>query len=168
MKFITAMMLTVAMAFSAPVFAQDAAKDAEHAAAVAAAQKASSPAAQNVKNEFVVIADGLADALTSTAHKLNVELQDFATSPLGLFTMAIVVYHFAGDVINQWASALVFFFLTGSMWLYWTRKTFGVYDEKNKFVKYQWWDGKVDAPVGAIFAFLSAIVIMVGLAIKLP
>lgn len=168
-KIFSALLLSIAMLVAAPAFAQDAAKEANHAAAVEAASKATPVAVVEKPNEFVRVADGLSDALTRTASKLNVELQDFAKSPLGIFTMLLIVFHFAGNEINQWASAIGFLILMGGTWLWWARKTFGEYNEKGKFVKFKWWNGNSgDIPGGALIAFVTAITILIVFACKLP
>lgn len=170
-KIFAALLLSFAF-IGAPAMAADPAQEANHAAAVEAAKATSAPAvevAPQSTNEFVRVADGLADALTRTASKLNVELQDFAKSPLGIFTMLLIVFKLAGHEINQWFGAMTWLVLTGGLWLWWSRKTFGVFNEKGKFVSYKWWNGESgDVPGGAIIAFVTALVILIVFAVKMP
>ena len=163
------LLLIAALAMSPMVvYAQDAATEAAKAAAVATAAEAPATApAASQKTSVGKVAEELSDALTMTAKKLNVELQDFAKSPLGIFTMALIVFKLAGAEINMYISAFVFLFCMGIPWLWWTRRTFGEFNEKNKLVKLHFWDGK-DFPGGALFAFTSAIIIIGVFAAKLP
>jgi hypothetical protein len=168
-KIFAALLLSVAL-IAGPAMAQDAATEANHAAAVEAAKSASTSTAPAPKNELVNIADGLADAVTRTASKLNVEIQDFITSPAGFVLMAGVIIKYAGHEINQWIGALTWLFVFGGLWLWWARKTFGVYNEKGKFVSFKWYNpaSNGDIPGGAILAFISALVIMIVFALQLP
>jgi len=168
-KIFAALLLSLAMV-AAPAMAQDAAKEANHAAAVEAAKAATpAPAALASKNEIVNIADGLADALPRTASKLNVELQDFITSPAGVVIIIGVIVKYAGHEINQWVGALTWLVVFGGLWLWWARKTFGIYNEKGKFVSFKRYSGENgDVPGGAILAFISAIIIMLVFAYQLP
>lgn len=167
-QIIVALFFAVAMAFTFPSFATETAETASHAAAVAAASKANTAAPSVTQNEYVSIAHGISDALTATAQKLNVELQDLASSRLGFFVMVIIIGKMAGAEINQWASALTFLFLMGGVWMYWSRKTFGVFNEKGKFVKYEWSTTTGDVPGGALIAFITALIIIITFAAKMP
>ena len=165
------LLLIAALALSPMVYAQDAATEAAKAAKAATTTTVveapvTAPVAPQ-KTSVGKVAEELSDALTMTAKKLNVELQDFAKSPLGIFTMALIVFKLAGTEINMYISAFVFLFCMGIPWLWWTRRTFGEYNEKNKLVKLHFWDGK-DFPGGALFAFTSAIIIIGVFAAKLP
>jgi len=165
-KIFAALMLSLAL-IAGPAMAQDSATEANHAAAVEAAKVTAAPAVE--KNELVTIADGLADAVTRTASKLNVEIQDFITSPAGFVLMAGVRIKYAGHEINQWIGALVWLTVFGGLWLWWARKTLGIYNEKGKFVSFKWYSGETgDVPGGAILAFISALIIMIVFAIQLP
>lgn len=165
------LLLIAALALSPMVYAQDAATEAAKAAKAATTTTvveapATAPAASR-KTSVGKVAEELSDALTMTAKKLNVELQDFAKSPLGIFTMALIVFKLAGTEINMYISAFTFLFCMGIPWLWWTRRTFGEFNEKNKLVKLNYWNGK-DFPGGALFAFTSAIIIIGVFAVKLP
>lgn len=169
-KIFAAILLSLALV-AGPAMAQDAATEANHAAAVKAAETASAPVASTApKSELVNIADGLADAVTRTASKLNVELQDFITSPAGFLLIMVVIFKYAGAEINQWIGALTWLVVFGGLWLWWARKTFGIYNEKGKFVSFKWYNPSAngDIPGGAILAFISALVIMIVFAVQLP
>ncbi len=167
---LSALLLSLAM-LVAPAFAQDAPKeDTAHAAAVEAAKAASTPApAKAPDSEVVRIADGLSEALTRTASKLNFEIQDFVKSPAGALVVLYVVFKVAGTEINQWLSALMWLAISGLAWTWWARKTFGVYNEKGKFVSFKWWNGNADdLPGGALIAALTALIILIGFFVKMP
>lgn len=167
-KIFAALLLSIAMV-ATPAFAQDSAKEANHAAAVEAAKASSAPTLVAQKSELVNIADGLADAVTRTASKLNVELQDFITSPAGFLLILVVIFKFAGAEINQWIGALTWLFIFGGLWIWWSRKTFGVYNEKGKLQSFKWYSGESqDFPGGAFVAFITAVIIMAGFYAQLP
>lgn len=174
-KFITAIVLSLSL-MASPAFAQDGAAQeankAAHAAQVAAAStpaQAPTPPPTQVGQAAQEVSSAITNALAQTARTLNVELQDLAKSRLGFFLMTLIVFHLAGDQINQWIVAFVWLFFTATPFFWWIRRTFGVRDEKGKFQGLKWTpDNKEEAPMGAIIASVFAIGIMLGFAIFLP
>ncbi len=145
MKYI---LLILALMFSAPVFAQEQQttsqeltaelakmNDAEKAEALKAIRAKESPAAASAR-EWVAIGNGLGEGLAATAQKLGVVANDFAKSPVGKMAMFLIIWNYMGEEISGLIAGFGWLLVVLPFWTYHFRKTFGIFNEKGKFLHY--------------------------------
>lgn len=145
MKYI---LLILALMFSAPVFAQEQqtasqalnaeiAKmdDAQKAEALSAIRASQSTTAAKAR-EWVEIGNALGEGMAATAEKMGVVANDFAKSPLGKLAMVLIIWNYMGESLVLLGTGLGLVFIGGGLWIYMSRKLFGEYNEKGKFIKY--------------------------------
>lgn len=146
MKYI---LLIFALMFAAPVFAQEQQQtpsqalnaeiakmdDAQKAEALHAIRASQSTTAAKAR-EWVEIGNALGEGMAATAEKMGVVANDFAKSPLGKLAMVLIVWNYMGESLVMLFLGLSIIFIGGSVWLYMSRKLWGQYTEKGKFVKY--------------------------------
>lgn len=175
MKYI---LLILALMFSTPVFAQaqqttsqeltaELAKmnDAEKAEALKAIRAKESPAAASAR-EWVAIGNGLGEGLAATAQKLGVVANDFAKSPVGKMAMFLIIWNYMGNDILGIVSGILWFSIMLPFWTHHFRKTFGIFNEKGKFLHYDKEMFKDSSSYGTIvwlYIFAVAAIMMVGI-----
>lgn len=159
--------------FSTPVFAQavepqptpsqeltsEIAKmsDAEKSKALEKIRSGDSPSAARAR-EWIDIGNGLGAGLAATAEKLGVVANDFAKSPVGKLAMVLIIWNYMGDELLGIAVGFPMLFIGGIMYVYQMRKTYGTYNEKGKFVKYDI-TSMTDSRCGPAF-FMSVVFII--------
>lgn len=147
MKYI---LLILALLFATPVFAQQTAQrtyseelnaeiaqmnDAQKAEALKAIRAGQSDTAAKAR-EWIDIGNGLGAGLAATAEKLGVVANDFAKSPVGKLAMVLIIWNYMGDDLMGLIIGFPMLFLGGLMFVYQMRKTYGIYNEKGKFIQY--------------------------------
>jgi hypothetical protein len=144
MKYIV---LILALMFAVPVFAQDTTateeltieiakmSDAEKEKALNAIRADESDTAARAR-EWVEIGNGLGDGLAATAQKMGVVANEFAQSPVGKMAMLLIIWNYMGETISGWICGFGLLMIGLPFWLYNFRKTFGVYNDKGKFLHY--------------------------------
>jgi hypothetical protein len=86
--------------------------------------------------EWVEVGEGLGSALAGTAGKLGVEVNKFATTPVGQLATFLIVWHFMGDTVIDLTTDILFPLIFVPLLFHLIKKTFGVFDDKGKFVRY--------------------------------
>lgn len=146
-------LLAILLMFVAmPVFAQETQTDPNTASAqlnekiakMTDAQKADALATLNAgesataarAREWIEIGNGLGEGLAATAQKMGVVTNEFAQTSVGKMAMVLIIWNYMGDDITGWIAGLMMWFLGIPLWLYQSRKVFGEYNEKGKFVRY--------------------------------
>lgn len=170
MKYI---ILILALVFSAPVFAQESqttsqeltaelAKmtDAEKAEALKAIRAKESPAAASAR-EWVAIGNGLGEGLAATAQKLGVVANDFAKSPVGKMAMLLIIWNYMGNDIAGIVCSIMWLSIMLSFWTHHFRKTFGIFNEKGKFLHYDKGMFNDNSNYGTILAIYVAAIIAI-------
>ena len=112
MKYVLALLIAM-FALSSPVLAEEAAEE-----SVVTVTEESVEAATDwleVGNQYGQMVAGF---ISGTARELGVAVNEFAMSPVGLLSVALVVYHFAGDAILGFVTSGVWFITTLSLWLF--------------------------------------------------
>lgn len=145
MKYI---LLILGLMFSAPMFAQEQQNptqalnaeiakmdDAQKMEAYKAIRAGQSQTAAKAR-EWVEIGNALGEGMAATAERMGVVANDFAKSPLGKLAMVLIVWNYMGESIVMLFLGVSIMFIGGSVWLYISRKLWGEYNEKGKFIKY--------------------------------
>lgn len=142
--------LFIALAFAAfPAFAQDTEQttgqkltaelakmdDSEKAKVLRYIESPTSEAARRAQ-DWIDVGAGIGESLAATAGKLGVEVNKFATTPVGKLAMVLIVWHYMGDDIMGIVSGLLWFAIFLPGWLYIAKRYMGIYDEKGKFVHF--------------------------------
>lgn len=172
------LILILALMFAVPAFAQDnqtasqqlnaeiaKMSDAEKEKALKSIKAGESPSAAQAR-EWIDIGNGLGEGLAATAQKLGVVANDFAKSPVGQMAMFLIIWNYMGDDITGWICGFGWLIITLPFWIYNFRKTFGVFNEKGKFLYYDKEMFNDRGQYGAIIAvyFLAlAVMLFVGI-----
>jgi hypothetical protein len=96
---------------------------------LAAAKAASTPGEVSVANveavrEWVDIGTAIGSGLAASAKELGVAVNDFATSPVGIFTMVLIAWHYVGGELVSIVFGFVWLAFTIPMWLWMYRRQF--------------------------------------------
>lgn len=143
------LVLILALMFAAPVFAQEQTPstavqlteeiakmdDAQKQKALAAIKASESPTAASAR-EWIAIGEGLGEGMAATAAKMGVVANDFSQTPLGKMAMLLIIWNYMGESIVLLFAALGITVFGGGLWVYVSRKIFGEYNDKGKFIKY--------------------------------
>lgn len=143
------MLLIIALMFATPVFAQETQQsasqalnaevakmdDAQKVEALKAIRAGQSTTAAKAR-EWVEIGDALGEGMAATAERMGVVANDFAKSPLGKLAMILIVWNYMGESVIMLFLGLSILFIGSSVWVYMTRKLWGQYNEKGKFIQY--------------------------------
>lgn len=78
------------------------------------------------------IGRGIADA----AREAGIQVNEFARSPVGVITIIIIVWKFMGPQLSSMLFVLLWVGILLPLWVRQLKRTFGLYNEKGKFVKY--------------------------------
>ena len=93
------------------------------------------PVASKAK-EWVGVGAAIGDGLVATAGKLGVEVNKFATSPVGKLAMVLIVWNYMGDEISGWVCGTIWLLIMVSFWWRSFKRTFGEYNDKGKFIRF--------------------------------
>lgn len=146
--------------------------DAQKLELLAAAQNISNgqPAGGEVKKtaaskatEWVGVGSAIGDGLVATAGKLGIEVNKFAVSPVGKMAMLLIVWHYMGEEISGWVAGTLWLLIAGSFWWRAAKRTFGVYNEKGKFINFDRAMLGDKAEFGMIFGILVVSGAFIGL-----
>ena len=96
---------------------------------LAAAKAASTPGEVNVAKvetvkEWVNIGTAIGSGLAASAKELGVAVNDFATSPVGIFTMVLIAWHYVGGELVSIVFGFVWLAFTVPVWVWMFRRQF--------------------------------------------
>lgn len=96
---------------------------------LAAAKAASTPGEVNVAKvetvkEWVNIGTAIGSGLAASAKELGVAVNDFATSPVGIFTMVLIAWHYVGGELVSIVFGFIWLAFTVPTWVWMYRRQF--------------------------------------------
>ena len=94
------------------------------AAAATARAGANTPEAQAQKvSQYVEIGKGIGQGLGSAAREMNIAVNDFAKTPVGQVTMALIVYKVVGSKLIGVLGSIIWFGIMLPLWVVFFNKT---------------------------------------------
>lgn len=85
--------------------------------------------------EWIDIGNGIGTGLATTAEKLGIAVNKFAESPVGKMAMVLIIWNYMGHDISGYICGILWMAFLLPIWTRNFRRTFGVYNEKGKFVR---------------------------------
>lgn len=118
---------------------------------------------------WVNVGTNIGKGLVGAARELGVAANEFAATPLGMLTMALIVWHFLGGmvvhVIGGFTIWIVGFAFTYVLMRRQTRKIEFDLDEKNKQVAKRVIVERLDGEQAVLYWFANLVVLLIGLAV---
>lgn len=99
-----------------------------------------------VTSEWIDVGERLGQGLAATARELGIAVNDFAKTPVGMVSIGLLVWHIMGSDIIHVGTAFGILFFGFPIWWMVARNMFGVYDEKGKYIRFQYDSNRAEAP----------------------
>jgi len=125
------------------------------------------PDAQQIA-DYANIGEQVGKALASTARELGVEVNKFATTPVGFLAIFLIVWHFFGVMAVHIMFGSMWFIVAGSAWIYFFKRLYMkrevTYHEngKKKMISYAAASDR-DGNLMACALFVLAVIVAIGL-----